>query len=100
MRAVPLLAIAIASASVGACAPETPVGGLIEQRDSSGIVIVEHGPSALTTVPRWTLSETPIVEIGGSAGDPNYELYRVRAVKQSNSGDILVLNSGTSEIRR
>jgi hypothetical protein len=89
-----MLAIAIASASAGACVPETPVGDLIQQRDSSGIVIVEHGPSALTTVPRWTLSETPIVEIGGSAGDPNDELYRVQAVKQSNTGDILVLKAG------
>ena len=101
MRALPpLLAIATACVNAGACVPETSVGSAIELRDSSGVVIVEHGPSALTSVPRWTLSDTPIVEIGGSAGDPNDELYRVQAVKQSNTGDILVLNSGTSEIRK
>ena len=34
-------------------------------RDSAGVAIVEHSTEALAGSPRWTLSRSPIVEIGG-----------------------------------
>ena len=55
-------------------------------------------PSSLPGVPRWTLSPSPVLRIGDDA-DPNATFLRIRGLTRTPSGDILVPNSGTSELR-
>src|SRR5688500_16980298 len=49
-------------------------------------------------LPRWTLSSAPTLRIGDEA-TPNTQFLRVGAVMRVPSGEILVANGGTSELR-
>jgi len=66
-------------------------------RDSAGIEIVENRV-ALDELPEWRPGE-PELRIGTLEGDPEYQLYRVRDATRLPDGRIVVVNSGTAEVR-
>ena len=47
----------------------------------------------------WTLAATPAVSIGVLEGDPEYELFRVSGAFRLASGETVVANAGTAELR-
>jgi hypothetical protein len=68
--------------------------------DSAGIQVYQYSQSALAMAPQWTLSATPVLDIGsGLDDDPRYEFFRVGSVSRLSTGGLVVLNSGTNEIR-
>lgn len=63
-------------------------------RDSAGIPIVTHPAGSFTD----TVPGEPVLTIGRE-GEPEYELYRVNAVEPLASGQVVVANSGSRELR-
>lgn len=68
-------------------------------RDSAGIHIVENVGAAWTEDTRWRLSAEPVLRIGASEAEPEYQLYGVRGVSRLADGRIVLPNAGTQEIR-
>jgi hypothetical protein len=69
-------------------------------RDSAGIQIHEYRQAALADAPRWILSAAPVLDIGsGLEDDPRSEFFRIGSVDRLSDGGLIVLNSGTREIR-
>jgi hypothetical protein len=68
-------------------------------RDSAGVRIIESASPAWGDSAGWRLSGEPLVRIGSPAGMPEYELFQVRAVARLSDGRIVVVNSGSDQIR-
>jgi hypothetical protein len=68
-------------------------------RDSAGVRIVENSLARWQPDDAWRLSPEPIVDIGTTVGDPNYELYRVLGAVRLSTGVIVVANGGSTELR-
>ena len=67
-------------------------------RDSAGVrILTSTLPSGEAS--RWTLSSTPVLSIGAAEGSEEQLLYRVYAAVALENGEILVSNSGSSEVR-
>ncbi|MFG1690704.1 6-bladed beta-propeller [Gemmatimonadota bacterium] len=66
-------------------------------RDSAGVEIVEIRASVPRS--RFTLSEQPLLEIGGLSGDPASELYNVSGGVRFADGRIVIANAGTQELK-
>jgi len=78
---MPLLLLALACESGGGAEPAAVV------RDSAGVAIVEHAPTASATL--HIVSE-PVLEIGTVEGADEYQLYGVRSVARASDGTIVV----------
>ncbi len=83
--------------AVGFCLTACTAGGDAGQpaalmRDSAGVRIVEHPPGPTDTV------TTPDLTIG-EEGDTLYEFFNVMGVQGLASGNIVVANGGTAELR-
>ena len=68
-------------------------------RDSAGIRIIENASPAWSAVQRWQIGPRPVVSIGLDDGDEPYLLNRVSAALRLPDGQIVVGNSGSSELR-
>lgn len=90
-----VLALALAACTG---AGEKPPTGSVVVRDSAGIQIVEHPAGYETTLPTWTVESSPQVDIGAGNG-PGHDLDLVWGAVRLSDGRIVVLNSGTSELR-
>lgn len=86
-----LLAL-VATACGDASAPRDPGFSV---RDSAGVRLVENG-SAPTT--HWRLTDEPRLVIGGDESDAAAQLHYVTSAARRPTGEIVVANSGTSEI--
>lgn len=83
-----------------ACGSGTGDGtGEVTRRDSAGIAIVENAGSAWAEGEGWQLGAEPLVQIGGVAGDPHFDLGRITGAIQLADGGIAVTNGATNEIR-
>lgn len=59
----------------------------------------EPARDAVLPVESWTLSETPILEIGVREGPDEYQLHRVMGSLRLEDGRVVVLNAGSRELR-
>ena len=82
-----------------ACSADGARTTLFVERDSAGVAIIENSRAALADLPRWTVTDTPLLSIGVAAGDPAYELHRIQDVNVTSAGEILILNAGSEEVR-
>jgi hypothetical protein len=75
-------------------------GGSVE-RDSAQIAIVESTQGAwdADSTAAWRVETEPAVAIGEVEGNPEYQLHRVTGALRLSDGNIIVANSGSSEIR-
>jgi len=89
----------LAVAYVSACGDTPPPDRGFTVRDSAGITIVESLEPAWQESESWALSPEPILDIGVVEGDPVYQLDQVRDVARTSSGDVVVANRGSQEIR-
>lgn len=75
--------------SILACSPQDAP----PDRDPSG-TSPEQAPVA-----EWTLTREPLLEIGVAEGDEAYQFHRVAGSVRLGSGGILVLNTGSQQLR-
>ncbi len=68
-------------------------------RDSAGVRIVENTTPRWGEGDAWSLSVEPVVDIGMTEGDANYELFRVRGAVRLSDGTIVVANRGSNDLR-
>lgn len=66
----------------------------VTERDSAGVVILTHPDGPFTD----TVSSVPLLAIG-QEGDPEYEFFRIGTAASLASGNIVVANGGTHELR-
>ncbi len=88
------ISILLAAACGGRDAQDT-----YDVRDSAGITIHENLAGQWSEATAWTLSSDPVLTIGTLDGPEEYQLFRVRAAVRIGTGDIVVANGGTSELR-
>ena len=67
-------------------------------RDSAGVRIVENTTGSWAEAKEWRLGATPTLDIGGVAGDPTQELFRVSDAARLPDGSIVIANAGTQEL--
>jgi 6-bladed beta-propeller len=90
------LLLAYISACRGEGVSDTPA---FEVLDSAGVEIVTVHRSLWKDGQAWTVSTSPMLEIGQMDADPAYELSRVRGVVRLSDGRIVVGEAGASELR-
>lgn len=91
------LTLLLASACGGAAAGGAGSSAVV--RDSAGIQIVENGAPAWAEGAGWRIVDSPLVSIGGVAGDPAYDLNQINSVVQLGDGRVAVAVAGASEVR-
>lgn len=95
MTAAALLALSCAS-----CADSDRLANTLVIRDSAGIRIAEYAwPSAAMSAIWASVEPEPTVEIGLAEGLAPYLFWRVESAFEATSGEILVVDQGTREIR-
>lgn len=78
-----------------ACAGDGALPGFVTQRDSAGVRIVENAAPAIEAAARWSIDSIPRVTIDGGP-EP---LFRANAALRLEDGRVVVLNSGSSQLR-
>lgn len=91
----------LATFAIGACAGSGSEGAAASatRRDSAGVQIVENSGPLWTDAKAWTVTDSPLVDIGGVAGDPAYDFDQVNGVIRLSSGRLAVAITGTSQVR-
>lgn len=87
-----VLLLALASACGGREGSAEPVTA----RDSAGVTVVENGPAAEASAPRWRLAETPDRVLGGEG--PASTLLGVVDVRPLGDGRVLVADGRAQEV--
>lgn len=93
-----LFIVTSAVALLAACEDADPPETLGSVRDSAGIAIVETTASGRVPAP-WSLSDVPEWGVGEVQGDPDYLLSQVTGAMELSTGEIVVANRGTNEVR-
>ena len=68
--------------------------------DSAGVAIATAVEPAWGPGEDWTVGEEPLLEIGTAVGDPDYQLYNVIGAVRLGTGDIVLGDGGSGELRR
>ncbi len=89
--------LAVLTAACGS--GDAPGTGEASVRDSAGIQIVENIGPEFAEGEGWSLAAEPMVEIGGDAANPVYELGQVTGAVRLRDGALAVANAATNEIR-
>ena len=87
----------LAAACGGGAAADA--GSRATVRDSAGIEIVENTGPLWAEGAGWTVVDTPVVDIGGVAGDAAYDLTQINGVIQLDDGRIAAAVAGAFQIR-
>jgi len=93
LQAVAMLAIA------SACARDrSDTRAVTMEVDSAGIRIITSAETEVGLA-RWSVNDSPTVTIGLADGDPAYQFFRIGGLTRLDSGQIVVANGGTNEVR-
>jgi hypothetical protein len=84
---------------ISGCGSENDASRDVVRRDSAGVTIVENPAILAHTALPWTVDTLPHLDIGKAEGEEPYQLFRVATAVQLADGRILVVNSGTQELR-
>ena len=68
--------------------------------DSGGVAIATAVEPAWGPGEGWTVGEPPLLEIGTAIGNPDYQLYGVVGAVRLGTGDIVLADGGSGELRR
>lgn len=66
-------------------------------RDSAAIQIVENTEPVLQSASKWTVADSPTVQIGG-LDQPRQSLFQVRGALRLPNGQIVVANAGSQQL--
>jgi len=69
------------------------------RRDSAGVQIVENTGPLWADGKGWAVVDSPLVDIGGKAGDPAYDLAQVTGVIMLSDGRLAVGVGGAYQVR-
>jgi hypothetical protein len=69
------------------------------RRDSAGVEIVENAGPLWQAGGGWTVADSPLVDIGGKAGDAAYDLTQVGGVQLLSDNRIVVAVGGALQVR-
>lgn len=95
--AVLALGVALVASACSSGAPaHRPLGSAVT--DSAGVTLV-FSPAAMKAFEHWTLAPDPEIRIGTADGDPAYQLDQVTGAVRLSTGDVVVANGGTNELR-
>lgn len=100
--ALRLEALAVAGLFVGVaagCSDSPEPAPWTTSRDPDGVTVFELDLADLDALPGWTLSDVPTVVIGGKEGVEGHDLFGVQSGFVISTGDIVIANSGTNELR-
>lgn len=96
------LALAVASSMAGCGGGGDAGSDAVARRDSAGVTVVESRAPAWSEGRRWTVADTPAVEIGSGVGsdeDPMQQLSGVSGVVVLDDGRFVVANGGDNSLR-
>lgn len=96
LRAPMLPLLLLAAACAGERAEEGPAAAVT---DSAGIEIVTVQRPSWTPGEEWTVTGSPLLEIGRGEGDPAAQFSRIRGVLRLPDGRIVVAESSAAELR-
>lgn len=103
MTSDPRPLVVAATACLVACGDSTgdPRDPAPVRRDSAGIEIVEASRPLWddSTYGRWRVDPVPMVDLAGSGDGANHEFHRVRGMTRLSTGDLVVADGGSAEIR-
>ena len=90
--------------TLATCVPDSGqtgarAGGGTAHRDSAGVAVAEAVAPLWGAGERWTVVEPPLLEIGSTAGDPDYQLADVTGAAKLEGGGIVVAVQGSKELR-
>ena len=85
---------------VAACDPTGDAPPLAVQRDSAGITIVESVAPVWGDSAHWRIDPEPLLDLAQSGTGDAHNFYRVRNVSRLPDGGIVVVNRGSSEVRK
>ena len=94
----PALAPALALVAATACAERGP--DVAVRVDSAGVRIVESTSAAWPPAEEWTVSPEPVFRLGNLEDDPFSQFFRILDVALLAGGDVIVVDGGSSEVRR
>jgi hypothetical protein len=66
--------------------------------DSAGVRLVTSAEPA-SGLDRWSVTDSPTLTIGVPDGDPEYQFFQIGGVVRLSTGQIIVGNTGTNELR-
>ena len=97
----PFVSALSALSALSACAPgnEAATASGPTRRDSAGVQIVENTGPVWASGAGWTVVDSPLVDIGGKAGDPAYDLAQVTGVVMLANGRLAVGVGAAYQIR-
>ena len=101
-RTVHLMALVLLWLSAtlsSSCADADRTSDSATVRDSAGIQIVESASAMWEVGQEWRLSPEPTLTIGVIDGAEEYQLFRAASAVRLATGEIVVANSGTYELR-
>ncbi len=78
---------------------QTPEQAPFATSDSGDVPIIDSTEPLWTDQDRWTVEESPALEIGVVEGEEPYQLHRVRGTHRLADGRIVVSNLGSYELR-
>jgi hypothetical protein len=83
--------------AVGACGTSDNPGKLVT-RDSAGVAILTYPAAAWDSAPAWTLSEKPLMMLGGDSVDATMDLSTTIAAQLLPDGRSVVSTSNPAEV--
>ena len=98
------LVLALALGAAAACAEREP--GVAIETDSAGVRIVESRAPAWSPGTEWRVTAEPVFRLGDADGnpadqdDPAFRFFRILDVALLAGGGILVVDGGSTEVRR
>ncbi len=67
--------------------------------DSTGIVLIDHGPELPAGIEYWSIEPTPVLDIGNAEGDEAYLFTRIVQASSLPGGDLVVADRETRDFR-
>lgn len=88
--------VAVCSSCIGQDSSQLP-GAESTTGDGTGVEIVNNPAELPTTL--WTVSESPVIDIGSSENGPQHELFQVRGAQRLSDGRLVIADADSRELR-
>jgi len=99
LKGLVVACLGVALLAAFACGRNEASESTLSVTDSAGVRIVAYDGNLLPDVPEWSVAEHPFVDIGGADAEGAYALFHVCGVSRRSTGDLVIANAGSHEIR-
>lgn len=80
-----------------ACSSSAEPNATVTRSDSAGVTVVHY--SRLDTMPKWSLSDDPVLSVGEVDGEAPYLLTMASRIQRMQDGSIMVVENRDREVR-